>query len=109
MGSGDNRSVGRSVRGDLDLREQLDEAIGHGPPLPPPERRLAAGRGAVRRRRMLVAAGAATAVAAVVLRYWVGLSVAETAADVRISEGTVKSQAHRGLAALPASTLLPDG
>jgi len=31
----------------------------------------------------------------VVLRYWLGLSVAETAADLRISQGTVKSHAHR--------------
>lgn len=36
----------------------------------------------------------------VVLRYLVGLSVAETAAELRINEGTVKSHASRGLAAL---------
>ncbi len=33
----------------------------------------------------------------VVLRYWLGSSVAETAADLGISEGTVKSHASRGL------------
>ncbi len=36
----------------------------------------------------------------VVLRYWLGLSVAETAADLGISEGTVKSHAHRVLSRL---------
>lgn len=51
----------------MDLREQLDQAIGHGPALPPPEQRLAAGRAAVRRRRTLVALGAAAAVVAVVV------------------------------------------
>lgn len=36
----------------------------------------------------------------VVLRHWMGLSVAETAAELDISEGTVKSHTSRGLAAL---------
>lgn len=36
----------------------------------------------------------------VLLRHWLGLSVAETAAELRISEGTVKSHTSRGLAAL---------
>ena len=38
--------------------------------------------------------------AAVVLRYWSQHSVTETAAILRCSEGTVKSQSARGLAAL---------
>lgn len=38
----------------------------------------------------------------VVLRHWLGLSVRETAEEMRISEGTVKSHSSRGLAALEA-------
>ena len=33
----------------------------------------------------------------VVLRHWLGLSVAETARELRISEGTVKSHSSRGI------------
>jgi len=36
----------------------------------------------------------------VVLRHWLGLSVAETATDLGISEGTVKSHTSRALSAL---------
>jgi len=36
----------------------------------------------------------------VVLRHWLGLSVAETAHELRISEGTVKSHSSRGLESL---------
>jgi RNA polymerase sigma-70 factor (sigma-E family) len=36
----------------------------------------------------------------VLLRYWLGLSVHETARELEISDGTVKSHASRGLAAL---------
>jgi RNA polymerase sigma-70 factor (sigma-E family) len=39
----------------------------------------------------------------VVLRHWLGLSVAETAADLGISEGTVKSHTSRALTALEAA------
>ena len=38
----------------------------------------------------------------VVLRHWLGLSVRETAAELGIVEGTVKSHSSRGLAALEA-------
>ena len=44
---------------------------------------------------------------AVLLRHWLGLSVAETAAELRISQGTVKSHTSRGIAALQA-TLEPE-
>ncbi|MCO1579681.1 SigE family RNA polymerase sigma factor [Crossiella sp. SN42] len=40
--------------------------------------------------------------AAVVLRHWADLSIAEVAAALRCSEGTVKSQTARGLEALRA-------
>jgi RNA polymerase sigma-70 factor (sigma-E family) len=36
----------------------------------------------------------------VLLRHWLGLSVAETAVELRITQGTVKSHTSRGLAAL---------
>jgi RNA polymerase sigma-70 factor (sigma-E family) len=42
----------------------------------------------------------------VLLRHWLGLSVAETAHELRIGEGTVKSHSSRGLAAL--RTVLTD-
>lgn len=38
----------------------------------------------------------------VLLRHWLGLSVAQTAEELRISGGTVKSHASRGLASLRA-------
>ena len=38
----------------------------------------------------------------VVLRHWLGLSVRETAQELGIGEGTVKSHSSRGLAALEA-------
>ena len=39
----------------------------------------------------------------VVLRHWLGLSVEETAADLQISTGTVKSYSHRALERLRAT------
>ena len=45
--------------------------------------------------------------AVVVLRYWEGLSVEQTAALLRVAPGTVKSQASRGLAALRTHVLHP--
>jgi RNA polymerase sigma-70 factor (sigma-E family) len=52
--------------------------------------------------------------AVLVLRYWEDLSVEETAAMLRCSPGTVKSQAHRGLDTLrgllsPAHTVIEKG
>jgi hypothetical protein len=56
----------------MDLREQLEEAIGPAPPLPPPAERVAAGRAALRRRRLTVGAGALVAAAALVAPFAVG-------------------------------------
>jgi len=47
--------------------------------------------------------------AVVVLRYWLDLTPAETAATLNCSVGTVKSQASRALATLRESTELVDG
>jgi RNA polymerase sigma-70 factor (sigma-E family) len=47
--------------------------------------------------------------AVVVLRYWLGLTEAETAAELGCSVGTVKSQASRALATLRQSAELVDG
>jgi RNA polymerase sigma-70 factor (sigma-E family) len=47
--------------------------------------------------------------AAVVLRYWLDMSEAETAALLGCSVGNVKSQAARGLAKLRTSTTLVEG
>jgi RNA polymerase sigma-70 factor (sigma-E family) len=47
--------------------------------------------------------------AVVVLRYWLGLTEAEAAAELNCSVGTIKSQASRALAILRQSTELVDG
>lgn len=44
----------------------------------------------------------------VVLRHWLGFSVAETAADLRISTGTVKGYSHRALQRLREMLLEDD-
>ena len=43
----------------------------------------------------------------VVLRHWLGLSVEETAAELGIATGTVKSHSSRGLAALQGALAEP--
>jgi RNA polymerase sigma-70 factor (sigma-E family) len=43
----------------------------------------------------------------VLLRHWLGMSVAETAAELRIGTGTVKSHSSRGLHALEAALAEP--
>lgn len=47
--------------------------------------------------------------AVVVLRYWLGLTEAEAAAELNCSVGTVKSQTSRALATLRQSAELVDG
>jgi RNA polymerase sigma-70 factor (sigma-E family) len=47
--------------------------------------------------------------AVVVLRYWLGLTEAEAAAELNCSIGTIKSQASRALASLRQSAELVDG
>jgi RNA polymerase sigma-70 factor (sigma-E family) len=47
--------------------------------------------------------------AVVVLRYWLGLTEVEAAAELNCSVGTVKSQASRALATLRQSAELVDG
>lgn len=44
---------------------------------------------------------------AVVLRHWVGLSVAETAAELGVAEGTVKGYCSRGLQRLQVALSAP--
>lgn len=46
--------------------------------------------------------------AAVLLRHWLGLPVAEVAAELGISEGTVKSHTSRGLSALRGRLEAPE-
>lgn len=43
----------------MDISQELERGIGHGPTLPTPEERLATARAALRRRRLLVGSGAA--------------------------------------------------
>ena len=43
----------------------------------------------------------------VVLRHWLGLDVRETARELNLAEGTVKSHSSRGLATLQIALALP--
>jgi RNA polymerase sigma-70 factor (sigma-E family) len=68
----------------------------------PPERAAVPGVGVEERDALFEALQALPLMQrkSVLLRHWLGLSVAETAAELRISEGTVKSHTSRALAAL---------
>ena len=57
---------------------------------------------------LVVTAGVLAVVGSLVLRFFLDLSVAETAERLRIPEGTVKSCAHRGLAQLRDLLPMPD-
>ncbi|ROO89179.1 RNA polymerase sigma-70 factor (sigma-E family) [Actinocorallia herbida] len=63
-------------------------------------------RDAVRRALHELSPGQRTVI---VLRYWEGLSEAETAALMDVTVGTVKSQTHRAMRALRGSVELADG
>jgi hypothetical protein len=76
----------------MDLREQLDQAIGDGPPLPTPEQRLAAGRAAARRRRTGVAVCGVAAVVAVVLPL-AGLGWSRSSGPDQLGPATAPSRA----------------
>ncbi|HWJ83020.1 MAG TPA: SigE family RNA polymerase sigma factor [Nocardioides sp.] len=67
-----------------------------------PDRAAPEGTAPGERQELLAALGALPPQqrAAVVLRHWLGLSVADTAREMSLSEGTVKSHTSRGLAAL---------
>ncbi len=49
----------------MDLQQELERDLGHGPALPSPQERLVAGRAALRRRRMSVGAGAVAVLVAI--------------------------------------------
>ncbi len=57
----------------MNLQQELDRAIGHGPALPTPEERLAAGRAALRRRRAAVGAGVVAVLVAVAAPFALGV------------------------------------
>lgn len=67
-----------------------------------PERAAPAGPGVEERSSLVAALQVLPAQqrATVLLRHWLGLSVSETAAELGIAEGTVKSHTSRGLGAL---------
>ena len=49
----------------MDLQQELERGIGHGPELPTPQQRLIAGRAALRRRRRTFGAAATAALVAI--------------------------------------------
>lgn len=66
----------------MDLQQQLERDIGHGPALPTPEQRLAAGRAALRRRRLTVGAGAAAVLVAIAAPFALGSGEATRSPEV---------------------------
>jgi RNA polymerase sigma-70 factor (sigma-E family) len=90
------------VRADIDehRRPWRRESAG----LPERDRPAPSGMGVEERTALFDALQALPAMQrkVVVLRHWLGLSVAETARELRIAEGTVKSHSHRALESLRA-------
>lgn len=66
----------------MDIQQELERALGHGPTLPAPEERLAAGRAALRRRRVTVAAGTVVVFVAIAAPFAVSGSGATQGSDV---------------------------
>jgi RNA polymerase sigma-70 factor (sigma-E family) len=94
-----NRSRLRRRRVSEELRSDLADTLAVQPQAPPPDAALLAALSRLGPRQRAV----------VVLRYWLDLSEAETAAALNCSVGTVKSQASRALATLRATASLRDG
>ncbi|HEY1916316.1 MAG TPA: sigma-70 family RNA polymerase sigma factor [Streptosporangiaceae bacterium] len=88
------RSIARRLGATRDLQlDRLVESAEHDVVLAEDRKRVLAALVALPRRRQEV----------LILRYYLGLSVDEIAAVLRISPGTVKSTTARGLAALASS------
>jgi RNA polymerase sigma-70 factor (sigma-E family) len=94
-----NRSSLRRRRVTEELRADLADTLAVHHQAPPEDGALLAALSRLGPRQRAV----------VVLRYWLDLSEAETAAALNCSVGTVKSQASRALATLRATASLRDG
>lgn len=66
----------------MELQQELERDIAHGPALPTPEQRLRAGRAALRRRRVAVGAAAAGVVVAAVAPFALGTGPATRGTDL---------------------------
>lgn len=66
----------------MDIQQELERSIGHGPALPTPDQRLRAGRAALRRRRITVGAGAMAVLVAVAAPFALNGSGATQGSDL---------------------------
>ena len=83
----------------MDIQQELERDIGHGPALPSPQQRLVAGRSALRRRRLAVGAGAAAVLVAIAAPFALGSGDAARSPDVTDSPSPSPS---------PSSEPVPD-